>query len=180
MTDNRAATLGSAEHVPPESALVTSVTVETLRQLLLNSGYRVEAASDLDGASFLRSSVNGIGFDLRLGNRLTADANAAADFALTAVVRVEGELPLAAINHWNLTRRFTRLEMDRNLLRLTMDVLVAGGVTTNNVQAQVEIWARIAQELVLYLRAELAKAATVVNVPERPASASESPSRASA
>jgi len=179
MPDNRAAKLGQAADLQP-GAVVTSVTVETLRKLLLEGGQRVEAVSGLDGVPFLRSSVNGVGFDLRLGNRLTADANAAADFALVAVVRVEGELPLAAVNRWNLTRRFTRLEMDRSLLRLTMDVLVAGGVTTNNLRAQIEIWARIAQELVLYLRAELAKPAAVEKVPERAASASGSSTHVSA
>jgi hypothetical protein len=61
-----------------------------------------------------------------------------------------------------------------------MDVLVAGGVTIDNVRAQFEIWAGVGQELGRHLRAELGKPAAVVKIPERPANASASPARASA
>jgi hypothetical protein len=49
------------------------------------------------------------------------------------------------------------LQVVPGFLALTMDVSLIGGVSPNNVRANVEIWDHLVQALVPYLREELQK-----------------------
>lgn len=51
-------------------------------------------------------------------------------------------------------------------LVLEMDVVALGGVQTGNLRAQTEIWDRLVQELIAYLRAELPKLAKSAPIAE--------------
>jgi Putative bacterial sensory transduction regulator len=64
-------------------------------------------------------------------------------------------LPLELVNRWNTTRRFARLQLSQQFLVFCLDVSVAGGVMPNHLRAQIEIWDRLVQELIAYLRDEL-------------------------
>jgi hypothetical protein len=64
-------------------------------------------------------------------------------------------LPLELVNRWNATRRFARLQLSQQFLVFCLDVSVAGGVMPNHLRAQIEIWDRLVQELIGYLRDEL-------------------------
>jgi hypothetical protein len=139
--------------------MVTSVSLDCLRDVLQQAGYRVEFFADPAGTSRLRSATAGLPFELCLGPRLNDDGGHVHGL-LIAALQLEGELPFDLVNHWNSLRRFGRLHRDRSLLVLTMDVLVAGGVTLAHVRAQFEIWDRLVQELVPFLRAELGQLAT--------------------
>jgi hypothetical protein len=137
-------------------AAVHKLTLDALRAELQQLGYRVEDVTDpIANLPYLRSATGGLAFDIRPGNRLADDAAGFVDAALTAVLQIQGELPLELVNRWNATRRFGRLQVSQNFLVFCLDVSVAGGVLPNHLRAQIEIWDRLVQELVGYLRDEL-------------------------
>uniref|UniRef100_UPI0005BC875C YbjN domain-containing protein n=1 Tax=Bradyrhizobium sp. Ai1a-2 TaxID=196490 RepID=UPI0005BC875C len=113
------------------------------------------------GLAYLRSATNGLAFDVRPGNPTAGEPQGFLDVALIAVLQVQGELPLELVNRWNASRRFARLQLSPPFLALSLDVSVAGGVTPTNLRAQIEIWDHLVQQLVAYLRDELANLAKV-------------------
>ncbi|WP_028164581.1 YbjN domain-containing protein [Bradyrhizobium elkanii] len=150
-------------------ATITKLTLDSLRELFQLAGYRVETLTDpVANISYLRSGTNGLAFDVRSGNRIAGDEQSFIDVALIAVLQVQGELPLDLINRWNATRRFARLQLSPPFLALSLDFSVAGGVTQNNLRAQIEIWDHLVQQLVAYLREELANLAKA-KAPNAPA-----------
>ncbi|MCA6116443.1 YbjN domain-containing protein [Bradyrhizobium sp. WSM 1738] len=137
-------------------ASITKLTLDGLRDSLQQVGYRVEAATDpVAGVSYLRSATGGLAFDIRPGNQLPDSDGSFVDAAFTAVLQVQGELPLDLVNRWNVTRRFGRLQLSHPFLVFCLDVSVAGGVAPDYLRAQIEIWDRLVQELIAYLRDEL-------------------------
>lgn len=135
-------------------AQIVQLTLNDLRDILQQTGYRVEEVTDpVANVPYLRSATGGLAFDVRPGNRLP-DGNFI-DVAFTSVLQVQGELPLEIVNRWNATRRFARLQLSQPFLVFCQDVSVAGGVMPNHLRAQIEIWDRLAQELIAYLREEL-------------------------
>ncbi len=152
---------------------ITQLALDGLRDVLQQVGYRVEEATDpVANVSYLRSATGGLAFDVRPGNRLPDGSFV--DVAFVAVLQVQGELPLDLVNRWNATRRFARLQLSQPFLVLSLDVSVAGGVMPNHLRAHIEIWDRLVQELIAYLRDELrqlsAKSETTAPVmPKAPA-----------
>jgi hypothetical protein len=140
--------------------IIANLSLDVLREWILQAGYRVELLTDpVANIQYLRSATNGIAFDIRGGNQAGASADQFADFAFVAPLQVQGELPLDLVNRWNGTRRFGRLQLSHPFLVLSLDVSVAGGVTTAHVRAQLEIWDQLVQQLIVYLREELPKLA---------------------
>ncbi len=139
-------------------ATITKLTLETLREGFQNAGYRVETVTDpVANIPYLRSATAGLGFDIRPGNQFVGDDQGFADVAFVAALQVQGDLPLDLVNRWNVTRRFGRLQLSQPFLVFCLDVSVAGGVAPNYLRAQIEIWDRLVQELIAYLREELRK-----------------------
>jgi hypothetical protein len=142
-------------------ASIAKLTLDSLREILQQAGYRVETVTDpVANIPYLRSATAGLAFDIRPGNRLAGDEQGFADLAFVAVLQVQGELPLDLVNRWNATRRFARLQLSQPFLVFCLDVSVAGGVAPNHLRAQIEIWDRLVQELIAYLRDELRKFGT--------------------
>jgi Putative bacterial sensory transduction regulator len=142
-------------------AMMTKLTLDSLRDILQQAGYRVETVTDpVANVPYLRSATAGLAFDIRPGDRLAGDEQDFADLAFVAVLQVQGELPLEVVNRWNATRRFARLQLSQPFLVLCLDVSVAGGVAPNYLRAQIEIWDRLVQEMIAYLREELRKLGT--------------------
>lgn len=140
------------------SDIVTTLTLDALRETLQASGYRVEQLTDpVANVPYLRSATAGLAFDVRPGNRFVGEDQGFADVAFVAALQVQGELPLDIVNRWNVTRRFGRLQLSQPFLVFCLDVSVAGGVAPNYLRGQVEIWDRLVQELIAYLRDELQK-----------------------
>jgi hypothetical protein len=135
---------------------LVKLTLDNLRSALQQVGYRVEEVTDpVANLPYLRSATGGLAFDIRPGNRLADADGSFVDVAFTAILQVQGELPLELVNRWNTTRRFARLQLSQQFLVLCLDVSVAGGVMPNHLRAQIEIWDRLVQELIGYLREEL-------------------------
>jgi Putative bacterial sensory transduction regulator len=146
---------------------VNQFTLDELRTIFQNVGYRVEEVIDpVTNLPYLRSATGGLGFEIRPGNRLASDPEAFIDVVLIAILQVQGELPLEIVNRWNATRRFARLQLSQPFLALSLDVSVAGGVSASHLRAQIQIWDHLIQQLITYLREELQKLPA-----ERPASA---------
>lgn len=68
------------------------------------------------------------------------------------MLQVQGEVPAQLVPGWNQSRRFARMWLQGNFLVLEMDVTVAGGVTADHLRAQIGLWDRLLQELLLHLR----------------------------
>ncbi len=140
--------------------VLVSLTLDSLRDVFQQAGYRVETATDpVANVRFLRSATGGVPFDIRPGNRLTENRDHFVDVALIAVLQVQGALPVDVVNRWNATRRFARLQLSYPFLVLSLDMTVAGGVAPNHLRAHIEIWDHLIQQLIAFLRAELPKAA---------------------
>ncbi len=140
--------------------IISSLSLDQLRDVLQQAGYRVETVTDpVANIAYLRSATAGLTFDIRPGNRVPGNSENFADAALIAVLQVQGELPLDLVNRWNATRRFARLQLSAPFLVLSLDVSVAGGVAPNHLRAQIEIWDQLVQQFINYLREELPKLA---------------------
>ena len=141
--------------------LIAKFTLDGLREILQQAGYRVETVTDpVANVPYLRSATAGLAFDIRPGSRLAGGAAEFADLAFVAVLQVQGDLSLELVNRWNATRRFARLQLSQPFLVFCLDATVAGGVSPNHLRAQIEIWDRLVQDLIAYLREELRKLGT--------------------
>jgi len=144
--------------------LISSMSIESLREFLQGVGYRVETVGE-NGSRFLRSATSGLAFDIRPGSGVGGRFG---DIAFVALLAVRGTLPLDLLNRWNRTRRFGRLFLDQpvpgqEFLVFCMDVPLAGGVTAGQLRGQVEIWDSLIQQLVPWLREEVAKLAPKID-----------------
>lgn len=149
-----------------ETVIHPHLTLALLREALQTSGYRVEEGQDQDGALILRSATGGMGFEARFANPLPGETGAWADAAFRVVFQVQGELPLMLLNQWNATRRFSRLALVNSHLLMEMDMVVLGGITADNLRAQIGIWDRLVNQLIAYLREELPRLAKPAPVAE--------------
>lgn len=132
-----------------DSNNIEHISVDALSELLQHAGYRV-TRSEQGGVVQLLSASQGIGFALRPGNRVQDDQYL--DFTLSCALRVQGELPQALVNDWNIAKRFARLSQQGEFLVLEQDVIVAGGITHAYLRASCEVWDRLLQEFILFLR----------------------------
>jgi hypothetical protein len=131
-----------------------------LRDHLQHAGYRVEALTDpVANLQYLRSATAGIGFDIRPGNQLPGDDKGFADAVLVVVLQVAGELPIDLVNRWNAARRFGRLHFSQPFLVFCLDISVINGVTPAHLRSQIDLWDRLVQDFLPFLRTAFAEAA---------------------
>lgn len=133
-----------------DATLITSLSPARLQEILQSMGYRV-TTSEQNGMVQLLSAAQGIGFAVRPGNPAQAEGEFV-DYTLSCALRVQGELPAGLTDAWNVGKRFSRLSSQGTFLVLEMDVILAGGVGENHVRANAELWDRLLQEFVLFLR----------------------------
>jgi len=131
------------------SELITSVTPQSLTELLQEAGYRVNQ-TEQNGIVQLLSASQGIGFAVRFGNP-AAEQGGYVDFTYSCALRIQGELPEGLAQVWNASRRFARLSVQSEFLLMEMDVVVAG-VGATHLRSQLELWDRLLQEFIVYLR----------------------------
>jgi hypothetical protein len=131
-----------------------SVTPEQLGGIMQDAGYRTEHRTDNNDTPLIASATAGISFNVRLGNRATPPVEGYLDFTFLTVIKIEGDFPLERTNDWNRNKRFARLHKVDDFIVFDMDVVVAGGVTTNHIRATMELWDRLLQELMAWLRGD--------------------------
>lgn len=144
-----------------DSQTIQSVSLKQLQELLQQMGYRV-TESEQAGNRQLLSASQGIGFALRLGNPAN-EVDQALDYTLSCALRVQGEMPAGIESAWNIGKRFARLAVQGEFLVLEMDVIVAGGVAPTYLQATAELWDRLLQEFLLFLRQHAASGEQVLS-----------------
>lgn len=130
--------------------LLTHVSPQSLTDVLQAAGYRVNQ-SEQNGIVQLLSASQGIGYAVRFGNPALEQGNFV-DFTFSCVLRVQGELPEGVAEQWNATRRFARLSLQGEFLVMEMDVVVAAGVSNEHLRGNLELWDRLLQEFIVYLR----------------------------
>ena len=133
-------------------ALIMTVSPEQIGEILKTAGYRAEHRTDTNGIPLIASATNGINFNIRLGNRANAPAEGYIDFTYLTIIKIEGEFPTDKTNEWNRNRRFSRLHKVDDFLVMDLDVIVAGGVTERHIRATMDLWERMLQDLMLWLR----------------------------
>jgi Putative bacterial sensory transduction regulator len=158
----------------------SSLTPDSLRQLMQETGYRAEPVTDPAGVPRLASATAGLPFEIRFGNLMPNGTGEYADVTFIAALRVQGTLPPDLINTWNNTKRFGRLHLNQDFLFLDMDVTVVGGVNADHLRAQIQIWDRLVQELLPYLRNVFEKLAAATGAEQQRPAAPEPRGKASA
>ncbi|MBF2808679.1 YbjN domain-containing protein [Klebsiella pneumoniae] len=133
-----------------EHDMIESVNPPLLTEVLQSAGYRTNE-TELNGVTQLLSASQGVRFSLRFGNPGQTPGEYL-DFTLSTALRIEGSLPAELVAQWNHSRRFSRLTEQGGFLVLETDVVVAGGVSRGYLQATLELWDRLLQEFLLYLR----------------------------
>ncbi|NWD06955.1 YbjN domain-containing protein [Pseudomonas gingeri] len=130
--------------------LIETVNPDSLTELLQGAGYRVNR-TDQNGIVQLLSASQGIGYAVRFGNPAVQEGDYV-DFTYSCALRVQGELPAGLAELWNASRRFARLSVQGEFLVMEMDVVVAAGVSLNYLRGNLELWDRLLQEFIVYLR----------------------------
>nr|BFD42294.1 YbjN domain-containing protein [Pseudomonas sp. FFPRI_1] len=132
-----------------QGTLINSVSIDSLTDLLQGAGYRVNQ-TEQNGIVQLLSASQGIGYAVRFGNP-AAQSGHYVDFTFSCALRVQGELPAGLAELWNASRRFARLSLQGEFLVMEMDVVVAG-VGETHLRGNLELWDRLLQEFIVYLR----------------------------
>lgn len=140
--------------------LISHVSPQSLTEVLQAAGYRVNQ-TEQNGIVQLLSASQGIGYAVRFGNP-AAEQGSYVDFTFSCALRVQGELPPGVAEQWNATRRFARLSLQGEFLVMEMDVVLAAGVSDDHLRGNLELWDRLLQEFIVYLRdfSQAAQAAT--------------------
>ncbi|POA50260.1 hypothetical protein C1893_01520 [Pseudomonas sp. MPR-ANC1] len=130
--------------------LISHVSPKSLTEVLQAAGYRVNE-TEQNGIVQLLSASQGIGYAVRFGNP-AVEQGSFVDFTFSCALRVQGELPQGVAEQWNATRRFARLSLQGEFLVMEMDVVVAAGVSNDHLRGNLELWDRLLQEFIVYLR----------------------------
>ncbi|WP_347900580.1 YbjN domain-containing protein [Pseudomonas purpurea] len=133
-----------------QAQLIVSVSPQSLTDVLQGAGYRVNQ-TEQNGIVQLLSASQGIGYAVRFGNP-AADQGSFVDFTFSCALRVQGELPAGLAELWNASRRFARLSVQGEFLVMEMDVILAAGVSVDHLRSNLELWDRLLQEFIVYLR----------------------------
>lgn len=128
-----------------------AVGPEVLMDILRETGYRANTVEH-QGKPLVHSAVQGLQFQISLGNASPADSRRFIDFTFHCILRVQGELPALCIEEWNRTRRFARISAQGQALVLSMDVMVAGGVSKDHLRAQCELWDHLMRQFLVFLQ----------------------------
>lgn len=152
------------------TSLIEHVTPASLTEVLQAAGYRVNE-TEQNGIVQLLSASQGIGYAVRFGNP-TPTSGQYLDFTFSCALRVQGELPAGLAELWNASRRFARLSVQGEFLVMEMDVVVAAGVSAEHLRSNLELWDRLLQEFIVYLR-EFSQNATRMQAATEPAEAAQ-------
>jgi hypothetical protein len=136
-------------------AQILSVTPEGLSDLLQGAGFRAERRDDPSGLPIIASATGGIAFNIRLGNRAAPPAEGYLDFTYLTVIKIDGDFPIDRVNEWNRTKRFARLHKNGEFIVLDMDIVAVAGVTERHLRATLDLWDRLLQELMAWLRGDV-------------------------
>ena len=131
--------------------ILHAVTPAAMAEALRRTGYRA-ALADNAGVPQVQSAAQGLGFIVSFGNPGQGGPGSYVDCAFQCWIGIQGELPDELITAWNQGMRFARMFRQGEHLVVTMDVVVAGGVTEGYLSGQCELWDRVIRDFILHLR----------------------------
>lgn len=137
--------------VMAETELLQKVSLERIAEAMRVAGYRAQLAEDSGQRQVIQSAAQGVGFLVLPGNAVPGTREFV-DFSFTCLIRVEGGPQAIAIEEWNRGKRFAKLHRDGEMLVLSLDALVAGGIAGNVLLAYCELWDRVLRDFIGYLK----------------------------
>ncbi len=143
------------------SAVKVSISPADIVEALKSAGYRANLVEQ-GQVPQVQSAAQGLGFFVGFGNPAPSGARGYLDFSFQCWITIQGELAAGLIESWNQGKRFARMYRQEQLLVLTMDVLVAGGVTSAFLRAQVELWDHVIHDFIRHLKLTAAQRAQTV------------------
>ena len=147
-------------NTPESPVILDHLTAEVVAEILRRCGYRASVVEN-GRAPQVHSAAQGLGFLVGFGNPLDGADGRYADCGFQCWIGIQGELPADLVPTWNHTMRFARLSRQGEHLVLSMDVVVAGGVTENHLVAQCELWDRVIRDFIMFLRKPVQPESTV-------------------
>jgi len=126
------------------------ITPAEIAAVLQDAGFRADVI-DEDGKPRVRSAVQGLAFSICFVSPPEGEQQYS-DFSFHCPLRIKGSLPDGIVNRWNRNKRFARLVRNEHFLYVTMDVMLSGGVTSEHLRAQCELWDRLIRELFMHLQ----------------------------
>jgi hypothetical protein len=131
-------------------ALLHFMTPDQVSEAIKAAGCAVTAVEQ-DGVTRLHSASHGVGFQVLWGNAVAAGQYV--DFTLSCPLHVQGgALPEGALADWYRSKRFARVAQHGDFIVLEMDVLAAGGISTQHLVAMVQLWMQMMGQFFLHLR----------------------------
>jgi hypothetical protein len=147
---------------PGSQVIKTAISAAELAEVLIDAGFRAEVVRE-EKHPRVRSSVQGLAFSITFMSEPDGRQRYS-DFSFHCPLRIRGEFPNALIETWNRTKRFARLVRNEHFLYITMDVMVAGGVTLGYLRSLCELWDQLIREVFMHLQ-QLAKDGSRVESP---------------
>lgn len=132
--------------------LITALSAADARELLQAAGFRAELLKGDTKNPIIHSASSGVNFEIRLFGPDPARLQHYRDVTFMAGLQVQGRLDPDMLNTWNEVKRFGRLYVRPGWLILVMDVALMGGVPREFLLAQINLWDRLVQELLIFLR----------------------------
>ncbi|PHV26568.1 hypothetical protein CSQ93_17890 [Janthinobacterium sp. BJB426] len=130
--------------------LLTTLNAEQTAEAIKAAGCAVTSIEH-DGVVRLHSASHGIGFQVLWGNE--AAPGQYADLTLSCPLRVQGgDLPSGLLAEWHRSKRFARVAQHGDFVVLEMDVLVAGGVSREYLNINLQLWTQMMGQFFLFLR----------------------------
>lgn len=125
----------------------TAISPDAIAEILRQTGYRATVVEHATSPQ-VQSAAQGLGFFVSFGNTVPDSPGCFVDCSFHCWITLQGELPPGLVEHWNRSMRFARLFRNEQVLVLTMDVIVTGGVTEAFLCAQCDLWDRIIRDFI--------------------------------
>lgn len=130
--------------------LLFSMNADQVAEAIKASGCSVTSIN-IDGVTRLHSASQGVGFQVLWGNALSNGEYV--DLTLSCPLRVDGGvLPDGLLADWHRSKRFVRAALHGDFLVLEMDILAAGGISSQHLAMMVQLWSQMMGQFFQYIR----------------------------
>lgn len=130
--------------------LLFSMNADQVAEAIKASGCSVTSIN-IDGVPRLHSASQGVGFQVLWGNALSNGEYV--DLTLSCPLRVDGGvLPDGLLADWHRSKRFVRAALHGDFVVLEMDILAAGGISSQHLAMMVQLWSQMMGQFFQYIR----------------------------
>lgn len=130
--------------------LLFSMNADQVAEAIKASGCSVTSIN-IDGVTRLHSASQGVGFQVLWGNALSNGEYV--DLTLSCPLRVDGGvLPDGLLADWHRSKRFVRAALHGDFVVLEMDILAAGGISSQHLAMMMQLWSQIMGQFFQHIR----------------------------